>query len=480
MLYDENGPAPTEPPNQGRNHCMRGVFAGCNTTGAGIVDHLLLGTQNLQHRGQHHWGLVTAGNGRIWNQDKGEDLITRLRGRKLAEIKTFVGCMGIGHVSSRDPQPFRSDEASIGPIALGMDGYFTNAAEVRRRFHLRGFGCGITEDVELLATTIWQKKDIVRGIARAMKTFQGPLAFTLLTPQAIYAGRGVDGGCPMVMANQNGIFGVGSESRFTAFDLTWQGLRDIKPGEVVRISPEGTETVLQLSGELRHCIFEWIYYAHASSVIDGVSVAKVRHLLGGWMTEDDNIDVDLVAPIPDSGNLHAEGYSMVSGLPYRLVYESPKYRLRTYNLRISDRKREKGLKLWPIVENIRGKRIVLVDDSIRSAITIRDLIEVLYALGAKEVHVRIASPASIRYCPYCPSPLDEEQFAAATRTVEEIRQHIGATTLRYQSLERVCDAIVPDEEDLPRLAELRTTIPCEETLCVGCFLKSGCYLRDAA
>lgn len=457
---------------------MRGVFDVCDTTGTGIVDHLLLGTQNLQHRGQHHWGLVTAGNGMIWNQDEGEDLITRLRGERLAEIKTFVGCMGVGHVSSRDPQPFRCDEVSPGPIVLGMDGYFTNAAEVRRGFRRRGFGCGIREDVELLATTIWQKKDIVQGIARAMETFQGPLAFTLLTPQAIYAGRGVDGGCPMIMASQNGIFGVGSESRFTAFDLAWQNLRDIKPGEVVRISPEGLETVLQLSGELRYCIFEWIYYAHPNSVIDGVSVAKVRHLLGGWMAEDDNIDVDLVAPIPDSGNLHAEGYSMVSGLPYRLVYEPPKYRLRTYTLRIGDRKREKGLKLWPIAENIRGMRIVLVDDSIRSAITIRDLIEVLYALGAKEVHVRIASPASIRYCPYCPPAQAEEEFIASKKTVEEIRQHIGATTLRYQSLERVCDAIVPNEEDLPRLKELGTIIPCAKTLCVGCFLKEGCFMRD--
>jgi amidophosphoribosyltransferase len=457
---------------------MRGVFAACDTTGASIVEHLLLGTQNLQHRGQHHWGLVTAGNGHIWNQDKGEDLITRLRGERLAETKAFVGCMGVGHVSSRDPQPFRCDEVSPGPIVLGMDGYFTNAEEVRRGFRRRGFGCGIGEDVELLATTIWQKKDIVRGIARAMKAFQGPLAFTLLTPQAIYASRGVDGGCPMIMASQNGIFGVGSESRFTAFDLAWQNLRDIKPGEVVRISPEGSETVLQLSGEHRYCIFEWIYYAHPNSVIDGVSVAKVRHLLGGWMAEDDNIDVDLVAPIPDSGNLHAEGYSMVSGLPYRLAYEPPKYRLRTYNLRIGDRKREKGLKLWPIVENIRGKRIVLVDDSIRSAITIRDLIKVLYALGAEEVHVRIASPASIRYCPYCPPAQDEEGFIASTKTVEEIREHIGATTLRYMPLERVCDAIVPNEEDLPRLAELRTTIPCEENLCVGCFLHEGCFMRD--
>jgi amidophosphoribosyltransferase len=457
---------------------MRGVFAACDTTGVSVVEHLLLGTQNLQHRGQDHWGLVTAGNGHIWHQDQGEDLITRLRGERLAEIKTFVGCMGVGHVSSRDPQPFRSDEASMGPIVLGMDGCFTNAAEVRRRFHLRGFGRGITEDVELLATTIWQKEDIVRGIARAMKTFQGPLAFTLLTPQAIYAGRGVDGGCPMIMASQNGVIGVGSESRFTAFDLAWQDLRDIKPGEVVRISPEGSETVLQLSGELRHCIFEWIYYAHPNSVIDGVSVAKVRHLLGGWMAEDDNIDVDLVAPIPDSGNLHAEGYSMVSGLPYRQVLDSPKYRKRTFILSIGERKRERRLKLWPIAENIRGMRIALVDDSIRGAITTGGLIEVLYALGAKEVHIRIASPASIRYCPYCPPAQAEEEFIASTKTVEEIRQHIGATTLRYMPLERVCDAIVPNEEDLPRLTELGTTIPCAKTLCVGCFLKEGCFMRD--
>lgn len=458
---------------------MRGVFAVSNTNGADIAGPLLLGTQNLQHRGQHYWGLVTAGNDQIWNQDRGADLITRLGDEKRAEIMRFVGSMGIGHVSSRDPQPACYDKTRHGPLILGMDGYFTNAEKVGRKLLHRGFSFSPMEHVNLLASTILQRNSIEQGIALALETFEGPLAFTLMTPDVIYAGRGVDGGCPLIMASQNSIIGVGSESRFTAFDLDWQGLRDIKPGEVVRISQEGMETVLQLSGKLRYCIFEWVYYAHPNSVIDGVSVAKVRHLLGGWLSEDDDVDADLVAPIPDSGNLHAEGYSMVSGLPYRLVYDPPKYRLRTYNLRIGDRKREKGLKLWPIEVNIRGKRIVLVDDSIRSAITIRDLIKVLFALDAKEVHVRIASPASIRYCPYCPPAKDDGAFIAASKSVEEIRRHIGATTLRYQALERVCDAIIPREEDLTRLKKLGSVIPCVDTICVGCFIKEGCYLRDA-
>lgn len=427
---------------------MRGVFGIC--TEGDCVGELFRGTVGLQHRGQSYGGLSTSDGERI-----------KIRTHRGLFVRTFEddlegmeGWCGIGHTSSQDRQPILID-SRLGEFCLGFDGYIMNADELRRELMADGSWFCTNEHAELLCGLITQEKSIPDGLARALLKIVGPCALVILTCEGIYAARGLHGGRPLVLGRGDGCWAVASESCAFNHGIRLKLERDVAPGEVVFIDQEGFSTLKRLEGRLKYCSFEWIYYARPDSIIEGISVTAVRHNLGRFLAEQDNVEADIVGPVPFSGIMHAEGYHLGSELPSQEVFLLPQYILRTYILSIEERKREKARKLVPIRENVEGQRLVLVDDSIRSGITMRGLVKSLRDAGAKEVHVRIASPLSIRYCPYARPPLEEEQFIAVSHSAEEIRRFIGADSLRFQELNNIPRAI-----GLPM-----------EALCLDCFLK---------
>lgn len=421
---------------------MRGVIA-VQSKGDNCLGPLFLGLFGLQHRGQMYCGMST-------NKGVEELKIRTHRGLVLPmftdDLPGLDGRSGIGSTSNHDRQPILK-YSRFGSFTIAFDGFIRNAKGLRSKMMNSGDCLSSLEDVELLASIITREADISDGIERAMKSIKGSFSLVILTTKAIYAARTANGLNPLILGKGDEGWIVASES--TAFNNgTFEINRDIQPGEIVRIDSHGVKTVKQLNGKKHVCSFTWIYFAQPDSIVDGVSVAAVRHNLGRFLAEDDKVEADVVAPVPFSGIMHAEGYHLASGLPLLAVFKLPQYILRTYNLPIEYRLDQQSMKLSVIRENVAGKRIVLVDDSIRAGVIMKGTIAKLRHNGAKEVHVRIASPVSFSNCPFSPSPTIGEKYIARTHTIEKIRKIIGADTLEYQRLENVSKAIGLPAKDL--------------------------------
>lgn len=427
---------------------MNGIFG--LYTDRDCVRDIYTGTADLEHRGQEYGGMSITDGEKI-----------KIRTHRGVFSRTFEndldlmpGHFGIGNASSNDRQPIPK-HASFGEYHLGFDGYIVNSEELHQNCMFDGHSFTSLEDIELLAVMIGRAQKIEEGIERAMTEVAGPCNLTVLTTDGIFAARGMHGWRPLVLGKNKHAWAVASETSAFNNETGLHRFRDLEPGEIVFIGENGLNVLKVLNSKSCFCSFEWIYFASPDSVIENISVTAVRHNLGRFLAQNDDIEADIVAPVVNSGIMHAEGYHYESGLPTVEVFLPLRYKLRTYIRPIRERKQEKSRKFRPIAENVRGKRLVLVDDSIRSGITTQGLITMLKDAGAKEVHVRIASPSSISDCRYDRPPMEEEKFIAALSSLEEIRRFIGADTLKYQELENVSRAI-----GLP-----------EEQLCLDCFLK---------
>jgi amidophosphoribosyltransferase len=427
---------------------MDGVFGICSQ--GDCLEDLYGGTFRLQHRGQEYCGLSTF---------DGKDI--KLRTHRGLVVLSFEddlpglqGYAGIGHTSSGNRQPVLRCTRH-GRFTLGFDGYIINSHELTQQLFKQGHSFSTGEDVELLASLIAKGKNMAAGIDTALKKVKGPCSLVLLNKEGVYAARDSQGLKPLVLGRGQGKWAVASESCAFGAETGIERVRDVEPGEIVLLNKEDVFTIKKGGNKRKKvCSFEWIYYARPDSSPEAVSVVDVRHNLGRFLAEDDDVDADVVGPVPFSGILHAEGYHLQSGISSVEVFLLPQYLKRTYIMPLGPRKTEKERKLTPLKQNVCGKRVVLVDDSIRSGITIRGLVALLKGAGAKEVHVRIASPPSTRSCPFDKPPLEEEDFIANGRTVPEIQEFIGADSLRFQKLENVARAITEPEE----------------SLCLDCFL----------
>lgn len=431
---------------------MEGIFGIISENNC--LGSLYDGTFRLQHRGQSYCGLSTS---------DGEQIKIRThRGLVGAtfenDLPGLEGCLGVGYTGSQVRQPI-SHYGRRGEFMLAFNGRITNAESLRKELLAQGHSFVTLADVELLATLIAQGEDIFTGTKAALSEIRGPCSLVLLTKDGVYAARDRLGFRPLVLGkgkdkDERMEWVVASES--CAFGNNIERVREIEPGEVVFLG-RGTNPKSVKIGcpQKKHCSFEWIYYARPDSVIEGVSVVEVRHNLGAFLAQEESIKVDAVGPIPFSGILHAEGYHLASKVPSVEIFLLPQYIKRTYIMPLEERKNEKRKKLTPLTENVRGRRIAVVDDSIRSGITMRGLVGLLKEAGASEVHVRVASPLSIRYCPYDVPPREEEEFIASRKNLAEIREFLGADSLMFQRLENVPKAI---------------GIP-SDNLCLDCFLK---------
>lgn len=410
-------------------------------------DDLFLGTFGLQDRGQEFCGLATSDGEHIQLRTEPGEVLKAFE----KDLDGLNGHMGIGHTASYEEQPtFR--EGNCGEFAIGYDGFVMNHDDLRMRLLCKGVSFTTRDTVEVLAALIAREDSFAEGLEKALQKISGPCSLTMLTNEGVYAARGLEGWQPLVIGRNKHSWVVASES--CAFNLLGAEIvRDVAPGEIILINDDGVQSIKQLEGKRRICSFSWIYFGRPDSVLDGISVAAVRHQLGGYLAEIDDVEADVIGPVPMSGIFYAEGFHLKSielgcPIPNLQIFLPPRRIPRTYIRPIAKRLADKERKLIPIVKNVKGRRVKVGEDSVRAGVIMKGTSRRLRNAGATEVHVRVGSPISYRYCPYDRPPTKQTEFIATNHTLEEIREFIEADTLLYQPFENVARAIGLPEEDL--------------------------------
>jgi amidophosphoribosyltransferase len=398
----------------------------------------------MQHRGQESAGIATCNDKIRVHRDMG--LVT-----EVFKNAYLSGYSGIGHVrysttgESRveNAQPFLINYLK-GPLAIAHNGNIVNQAELRRRLEANGSTFITTSDTEIIAKLIayehTRSGDLVKAIQSTMKQLIGSYSLTILYGDKVIAVRDPNGIRPLCLGVKDGSYYVSSES--CALDVLGVPLvRDVKPSEILVLGDK-VRSYSGPKGRLCHCMFEYVYFARADSIIDGRSIYQVRKNLGMNLAKESPVKADIVCAVPDSGVTHAIGYAQGSKIPYSECLMKNRYVGRTF-IMPDQKQRDLGVrvKLNPIKSEVIGKRIILVDDSIVRGTTLRRIVSVLRAAGAKEVHVRIASPPIKDPCLYGIDMQTSKEFIASDRSVKEICKAIGADTLAYQSLDGLVKSI---------------------------------------
>jgi amidophosphoribosyltransferase len=408
-----------------------------------------LGLYALQHRGQESAGIV-SGDGAELHPHKGMGLVADIFGPE--EFAKLPGSAALGHTrystagdtTLRNAQPILI-ECNKGKLALGHNGNLTNANALRRTLEHRGSIFQTTSDTEVIVHLIARSnaRNLTGAIADALNQVEGAYSLLLLTREELYAMRDPRGFRPLALGRRGNAWVVASETcAFDLIDATY--VREIEPGEMVRISRAGTESI-RFSQEKPHqyCIFEHVYFARPDSLVFGRPVGESREMLGKLLARERPAVADIVVPVPDSGVPAAIGYSLESGIPFRMGLIRNHYVGRTF-IEPSQAIRDFGvkLKLNPVRHLLEGKRVVLVDDSIVRRTTSRKIVRMVRQADAREVHMRISCPPTLSPCYYGVDTPTKEELIASHNTVEQIREFIGADSLGYLSVESLKKAVV--------------------------------------
>lgn len=423
-----------------------------------------VGLSGLQHRGEESCGIAVNTDGVIsYHKDQG--LVSEVFTNEVLD-KLPEGNMSIGHVRYSTTGTSKKENAQPivirhkkGNLAVAHNGNVTNATELRQELEDNGAIFTTTSDTEVICHIIVKErlkaKSTEEAIANTMKVLKGAYSLVIMSPQKLIACRDPQGFRPLCMGKLGDDIIFASES--CALDICGaEFIRDIKPGEIVVVKDGEIESIEYDTKEKKGmCVFEYIYFARPDSVLEGMSVHEFREKTGRWLARQNPVDADIVAAVPDSGVDAALGYSKESKIPYDLVFTKSKYIGRTF-IQNTQNKRKKlvALKLNPLKNSIKGKKIVLIDDSIVRGTTLIGIIKTLRKAGAKEIHLRISSPEFIDVCYFGTDIDSKENLIATGRTVEEIRKIIGADTLEYLSIENL--------KEITKECNM-------EDFCMGCF-----------
>ena len=358
-------------------------------------------------------------------------------------------------------------------VALAHNGNLTNTEELRDALAADGIGLGATSDTEAIAALIaHDPSPLPVAVARAMARLEGAYSIVALADGKLIGFRDQHGIRPLAigrLVDEDGAEDWVLASETCALDLIGASFeREVRPGELVVIDEDGLHATQAIpEGRQALCIFEHVYFARPDSTLAGAEVHGVRVRMGERLAAEGPVDADLVMPIPDSGTPAAVGFSRASGIPYSEGLIKNRYVGRTF-IQPDDALRRQGIKMKfnPLAE-VAGKRLVIVDDSIVRGSTMHQLVSMLFEAGAAEVHVRVSSPPIVSPCFYGIDMADEEQLAAAHRSVEQMRELIGATSLHYLSLEGMQAATRLPEASVCRACFTRdypTRVPAERNL----------------
>lgn len=405
------------------------------------------GLSTLQHRGEESCGIAVNDEGIIeFHKDKGlvSEVFTERVLDKMPEAK-----MAIGHVRYSTTGSDKKENAQPivvrhkkGNLAVVHNGNLTNAVELKKELEDEGAIFSTTNDTEIICYILVKERlrtnSIEEAVKNTMKRIKGAYSLLIMSSQKLIAVRDPQGFRPLVLGKMDEDFVFSSES--CALDIIGaKFIRDVKPGEIITVSKNEISCEEYMPNEKKGlCIFEYIYFARPDSIIDGMSVHEFRKQTGKFLARQAPVEADIVAGVPDSGLDAAFGYANESKIPYDMVFTKSKYIGRTFIQNTQDkRKKAVLLKLNPLKQNVKGKKIILIDDSIVRGNTIKGIISRLREEGAKEIHLRIASPAFIDVCYFGTDVDKKENLVAVSKSVEEIRKDVGADSLAYLSLENL-------------------------------------------
>ncbi len=430
-----------------------GVFGIYDFDGQNVASTIYYGLFALQHRGQESCGIAVSETG----GPKGK--VSSYKGMGLVNevfipdsFEQLKGDIGVGHVrystagaSTREnAQPLVLNYVK-GTLALAHNGNLINAPELRHDLEYTGAIFQTTIDSEVIAYHIARERlntrTVEEAVNNACQKIKGAYSLVVMSPRKLIGARDPYGFKPLCIGKRENSYIITSET--CALDtIGAEYVRDVFPGETVTITPDGgivsdMSRALPKEKEAR-CIFEYIYFARPDSHIDGVSVYASRIQAGRFLAMDSPVEADLVVGVPESGNAAALGYSLQSGIPYGTAFVKNGYVGRTFiKPKQSSRESSVKVKLNVLKEAVSGKRVIMIDDSIVRGTTSDRIVKMLREAGAKEVHVRISSPPFLWPCYFGTDVPEKEQLIAHNRTIDEIRDIIGADSLGYLDISRL-------------------------------------------
>ena len=433
---------------------MGGIFA--SALKEDCVFDLFFGTDYHSHLGTRRAGMAVYGKDgfdRAIHNIENSPFRTKFEN----DVKKMHGYMGIGCISDYDPQPLivRSHH---GTYALTTVGRINNSNTLSEHILRRGgtqfleMSGGNINATELVAALINEKDNLIEGIRYAQEIIDGSLTLMLLTPQGIYLSRDRLGRTPLVIGKKEEGFCASFES-FAYLNLGYEHFRELGPGEIAVMTPDGVTTLSAPGKKMRICTFLWVYYGYPSSSYEGISVEAMRVRCGQHLARRDQMssaDIDSVAGVPDSGTAHAVGYANESGVPFSrpFIKYTPTWPRSFMPTMQNKRALIAKMKLIPVHELIEGRRLLLIDDSIVRGTQLRETTEFLYHSGAKEVHVRPACPPLIFGCKYISFSRSSSEMELITRrTIKEVEGEQVSRELLY-------DYANPDSERYHHMLEL--------------------------
>ena len=398
------------------------------------------------------------------------------------DFNEMEGNIGIGSISDFEPQPLMV-RSHHGTYAIATVGKINNAEKLTEELlskghaHFLEMSGGDLNATELVAYLVDQKDNLVEGIRYAQESIEGSMTLLFMTPKGIYAARDLHGRPPVSVGKKEGAWCVSFES-FACLNLGYEFQRELGPGEIAVVTPEGVHTLMQPGREMKICTFLWVYYGYPTSSYEGISVEKMRYNCGALLAERDDVKPDIVAGVPDSGTAHAIGYANKSGIPFSrpFVKYTPTWPRSFMPTIQTQRNLIAKMKLIPVKDLIEGKSLLMIDDSIVRGTQMRETTEFLYHSGAKEVHIRPACPPLMYGCKYLnfsrsKSEMDliarrvlkemeqegreidlkayvDPDTAEYKEMVERIGKQLNFTTLRYHRLDDMIASVGIDREKL--------------------------------
>ena len=438
-----------------------GVYSPESTTS--VVGDTYMALYALQHRGQQSCGIAVNDDGIIRSYRDLGLVPDTFNQRVLSDLGS--GRMAVGHVLYGASNPERADAQPLvvrhikGSMALAFNGALVNALELKEELELKGAIFHSNSDAEIISHVIINERlhtnSIEEAIEKAMDKLKGAYSMVVMSPQKLMAVRDPQGIRPLAMGKMGGEIVFASES--CAFDsIGAKFVRDVRPGEIIVVDRSGVRSLESHCGQKSGlCVFEYVYTARPDSVIEGESVHMARKRAGAFLAQEHPVEADIVIGSPDSGLDAALGYAEESGIPYGIGFIKNRYIGRTFILPTVH------IKLNVLEAAVKGKRVVLVDDSIVRGTTSIQITKMLRDAGATEVHLRISSPPFINPCYFGTDIDSKDKLIACRMSMEEIRRTLDVDTLGYLSIEH-CAQIA------------RTTTGCE--FCMGCF--TGKYPID--
>ena len=457
---------------------MGGFFGVASKTDC--VTDLFFGTDYHSHLGTVRGGLATK-NGNGFCRYIHDITNTQFRSKFEHDITRMSGNMGIGVISDTDDQPLIIS-SHLGTYAIVTVGVIQNlkalAAEAfhDRRVHFAEMSDGDLNPTEFVSMLVNQGDTFVEGLQIAQKRIEGSCSIMLLTDDGVYAARDRLGRTPVVLGYKDGSFAATFET-CTLPNLDFEYDRDLGPGEIVLMTPEGVEQKTLPEAEMQICSFLWVYYGYPASSYEGINTEDARNRCGAALARNDDNEIDIAAGIPDSGTAHAIGYAVEAGVPYRrpFVKYTPTWPRSFMPQDQKIRNLVARMKLIPIRELITGKKLLFCEDSIVRGTQLQDIVQRLFEYGALEVHMRPACPPLVFGCKYLNFSRSRSELDLATRTairelegdennnleayanpdtpeyaamIENIRKRLHLTSLKFQKLPDLVDAIGLPKEKL--------------------------------